>query len=142
MNKYWLGVTSSSDLAKADSVESWWCLPPTAAPGDQILFYCPRSASATRQGIFAEATVVSSALPARSENCYCSAYKAGTIQLNYVDIKIIERFTHNLTAAAMKKDPFLSRAAVVKKNFQGTTFQLDAKTYERMRLVLSHLGST
>lgn len=134
--KFWLGVASSADIAKAESVQSWWCLPPAAAPGDRILFYCPRSTSLVRQGIFAEAEVTSQSSSSRAENCYCSGYKTGTIQLGYVDIEIVERFTRNLTAATMKRDSILSRSAIVKKNFQGTTFQLDIKTYERIKLVL------
>lgn len=139
--KNWLGVASSSDLAKADAVKSWWCLPPTATQGDRILFYCPRSTSVSRQGIFAEAEVVSPISSTRSENCHCSGYKAGTIQLSYVDIRIVERFTYNLTAALMKRDPILSRTAIVRKSFQGTTFQLEEKTYDRIRAMLTILGN-
>jgi hypothetical protein len=139
-SKIWLGVASSNELSKIDQNESWWCLPLTAMPGDRLLLYCPRTASITRQGIFAEAIVTSIVSNSRSENCNCSGYNQGGTRLFYADIRFIERFPQNLTAAMMKNDVALRRAPIVRKNFQGTTFQLDPQTYERIKFLILGLA--
>lgn len=141
-SKFWLGVASSTELSKIDQSESWWCLPLTAMPGDRLLLYCPRTASITRQGIFAEATVTSIVSNSRSENCNCSGYNQGGTRLFYAEISFVERFSKNLTAAMMKNDAALRRAPIVRKNFQGTSFQLEPQTYERIKRLILDLAQS
>ncbi|MFC3469039.1 EVE domain-containing protein [Massilia oculi] len=136
----WLGVVSRSHLSQTEGAESWWCLPHTAAPGDRILFYCPRSLSAEKQGIFSEAEVLSSPSPTRAENCNCATY--GTTRLHYVEIRIIECFARSLTAAQMKQNVALSRSEPVRKNFQGTAFKLETRIFEQMKSALTALKLT
>jgi len=133
----WLGVVSRSHLSQTEGAESWWCLPPTAAPGDRILFYCPRSLSTVKQGIFSEAEVLSSPAQTRAENCNCASY--GTTRLLYVEIRIVECFARSLTAAQMKQNVALSRSEPVRKNFQGTAFKLDTGIFEQMKSALTAL---
>jgi hypothetical protein len=124
MPRYWIGVTSDREYKKGTK-ESWWCLPYDAKQGDIILFYCPRSVSTTRQGIFAEATVTTSPESKNKQNYLCSGY--GTYfskgSLGYVDVDIKKIFDIKLTAKEMKEDPMLFTQPFVRRNFQGTAFR-------------------
>ncbi len=139
----WFGVTGSDNLRNSDLMKSWWCLPCNATEGDLVLLYCPRSVSAARQGIFAEARVLLPPSEKRKENSYCTGYGfGGKTRLAYAEIEIIERFVPTLTAKHMKSDPFLARTDLVRRNFQGTTFPIDEKTYQRMKSRLGDLAQS
>lgn len=138
---YWFGVAGSDNLRNCDITKSWWCVPCNAAEGDLLLLYCPRSVSSARQGIFAEARVLFPPHEKRKENSYCTGYGFGAkTRLAYAEIEIITRFVPTLTAKHMKADPFLGRTNLVRRNFQGTTFPIELKTYQRMKLLLEELA--
>lgn len=140
---YWFGVAGSDNLRNSAITKSWWCVPYNATEGDLILLYCPRSVSATRQGIFAEARVLFSPHEKRKENSYCTGYGFGAkTRLAYAEIEIVKRFAPTLTAKHMKTDPFLGRTDLVRRNFQGTTFPIELKTYQRMKLRLEELAQS
>ncbi len=61
------------------------------------------------------------------DNRLCSGYG-----LLYVPITIRKRFKLNVTATEMKRDSLLSKAPFVRRNFQGTTFELGEKLYRRI----------
>lgn len=138
---YWFGVAGGISLHNANLKETWWCLPYGAQEGDRILLYCPRAESERRQGVFAEAKVLTPPNKIRRENSYCASYGKGT-SLGYAEIMIVERFTPALTARHMKSDSVLCRVRPVRHNFQGTTFALDVKSYQRMKLQLNDLANT
>lgn len=127
MANYFLGVARGIALANADTTDGHWCVPTDAATGDVIVLYCPRSVSASRQGVFAEAVISAPPDMARKENSLCSGYG-----LLYVPIKIQRRFPFPVTANDMKRDPLLSKSPFVRRNFQGTTFPLEEKLYKRI----------
>lgn len=118
-SNFWFGVAGSKSLSKTDTTKTWWCLPYAAKEGDRVLLYCPRSISAARHGVFAEASVLVPPMQKRQENCYCSTYGYGKTGLGYAEIEIIERFKPKLTAKHMKLDSVLMFAGLVRKNSKG-----------------------
>ena len=136
MTAYLLGIARSKSLASADTTESYWCVKSDVQVGDILMLYCPRAVSTTRQGIFAEAIIESIPNKTNSKNSNCSCYG----RLLYVQIKITKRFIVPLTAKAMKNDSILSRSNFVKRNFQGTTFSIDKKFYDRALTLLNNIN--
>jgi len=51
-------------------------------------------------------------------------------------LEFIERFKIHLTAKKIKKDRKLYEISAVRRNFQGTTFELDKFAFDRMKLIL------
>jgi len=133
---YWLGITTTAELIKNSPDESWWCLPQNAQVGDAVLFYCPRSHSAARQGIFAEYVVTKAPVSrASARNSPCLGYGYGK-QLAYTELARKKRFDPALTAKEMKKDQLLANSNFVRRGFQATTFQLAPSYYKQIELLL------
>lgn len=132
MNGFFLGVAASLEAENESTKDYFWCMPPDSKIGDKILLYCPRSASASRQGVFAEAVVESSPDKACDKNYFCSGYGAYGAKYMYVRIKILKRFKPHVLAKEMKADRMLSGSGFVRRNFQGTTFILDKAQFDRI----------
>jgi hypothetical protein len=134
MNKYWIAITG--DMERIDSPKkTWWCLPARATKRDPIFLYFPRSVSysKTDNGIFAEYRI--SALPRTSydKNYQCTGFgiRHGS-SFGYTELLLKRKFNVFLTAKEMKQDSIISTAGFVRKNFQGTTFEMTKEIYEKI----------
>ena len=132
MPLYFLGVATSRELTDTKTTDSYWCVPADTNKGDIILLYFPRSAGASRQGVFAECMVAEQPSDTNKQNYLCSGYGLGVTFLRHVPIKITKRFNPTVTARDMKRDPILMNVGFVRKNFQGTTFKLTKSVYLRI----------
>lgn len=74
MPTYFLGVTGSLAF-DTNIIDAYWCVPTIAKKNDIILLYSPRSASSSRQGIFAEAVISESPSMENKDNFNCSGYR-------------------------------------------------------------------
>ena len=127
MPNYFLGVAGSKELSRSDITEAFWCVPSIATIDDIILLYCPRSVDDKRQGVFAEARISRAPSANDQNNSRCSGYG-----LLYVPIEVQRRFLSPVTAKDMKSDPVLKTASFIRRNFQGTSFQLQEASYKRI----------
>ena len=135
MPKFYLGVVTHKEARDVKTTEYFWCLPLDASIGDVVLLYCPRVASDTKHGVFAEAVVTSEPKRVCDLNRYCSGYGAYGVKYFHVKIDIVRRFEAHILAADMKNDRLLSTSAVIRKNFQGTTFELEEPQYKRILVI-------
>ena len=92
-----------------------------------VLLYCPRAASRSRQGVFAEAVIAVPPDKQHKDNIRCNGYR-----LLYAPIKVQRRFRPTVTASDMKRDQLLRTTSIVRRNFQGTCFELSEALYNRI----------
>jgi hypothetical protein len=136
MSKFWLGVAKHEGSRTMEGGPTWWCLPGNASPGDRLLLYRARSGAATRSGLFAEYEVARLGTPPAAGSGSPGELAAGGYcsgPLVYSELALVRRIEPRLTATAMRKDLMLTQAQFLKRNFQGTVFEL--KKHEYIRLV-------
>lgn len=136
MPRYWLGVGKHGEGNALRRRPPWWCLPESANPGDRLFLYRARSATPALSGLFAEYEVarVGSVKDRDAGSCGelgGTGYLPGP--LVYSELTLVRLINPPVTATTMRKDLVLVRAQFVRRNFQGTTFQL--KKHEFLRLV-------
>ena len=130
--RYWVGVVGGITRVTESKERSWWCLPIQAREGDPILMYCPRSVSSTQQGFFALYEVSVAPDPDNPKNSYCSGYSLSKGSLKHAEIERRELFEERVTASHCKLDPVLKKSSLVRKNFQGTTFEIEKVEFEQI----------
>jgi hypothetical protein len=134
MKKAWIGIIGSLQRFNEFENKCWWCLPKSAEKGDNILFYCPRSVSLSKQGIFALCSLKEFPSTSHDKNFYCSGFgiRGQKGSLYYAALKFEKRYKIHLPAIEIKKDPFLAKLPFVRRNFQGTVFSLELEPFKRI----------
>ena len=130
----WLAVFGTVERCLDLQAQRWWCVPMKATKGDLLLAYCARSASPRVQGIFALCRVKESPQAQHSENYRCRPYGnlrfRGHALLRYVEMEILEEYEEHVTASDLKENPNTKDLPFVRRNFQGTTFEVDQRKFE------------
>lgn len=129
---HWIAVSSNIDRRIAtDSTarKSWWCFPLRASLGDSVLFYLPRSVNQSRHGVYAVYEIASEIDLKHAKNHYCSAYRAKHEALKYAEVRPLNHFNKALSCKAMKESA-LKDAAFVRRNFQGTIFEISPDQFQ------------
>lgn len=108
----------SSKLISEEEGESYWCTTKQMGcnPGDLLLIYIKG------KGINQLFTIIKIE---KDDHIKCLAMGMKTIYLKHV-----HTFSNPLPTKILKTDPKYSNISVVRKNFQGTTFQLDEDEWE------------
>lgn len=140
MINYWLGILGTVQAVTDFQNRLWWCFPQKAQKGDFIFMYCPRSVSLKKQGIFALCNITTSIQERHEKNYYCTGFGRtgrGRSVLRYADLNYLKGFKESLIAKEIKNDEILSTAHFVRKNFQGTTFELNEIIFNRIQMLLN-----
>lgn len=128
--KYWVAVNGNLDIAPDKKTKFWWCLPFDACSEDLVLLYRPRSVSAKHCGFFGLSKVIVAPKSKCEKNIYCNGYGMGKKPIyGYAEVEAISFFTKNMTIAYMKTSTLMSELNILRKNFQGTTFELTEQEY-------------
>jgi hypothetical protein len=139
---YWIAISSNLDRRKTKNAQlanTWWCFPTRATPGDLVAFYLPRSVNGTYHGVYAIYEVVSSIHPKHSRNHYCSAYRSKNESLKYAEVRPVKHFVKALTCSTMKNSS-LKTSPFVRRNFQGTIFQITQNEFAEITRMLDSIN--
>jgi hypothetical protein len=130
--RYWLAVIGNVDRVRNTEKWLWWCFPEVAQIGEDVLMYCPRSVNETNQGIFAHCQLESNPKDITSKHSLCRGYGYGFVKnaLRYATLTLVSKYWAPLTAKEMKRDTVLRAAPFVRRNFQGTVFELDKQIFD------------
>jgi hypothetical protein len=132
----WFGVVASKaslDRILNDS-NVWWCLPDEVAIGDTVIMYCAHNASRKKQGVFGIFSVDFIDLENQSD---CSSF-GSFVGKKLIKVFLIREniFDISLKLADMKRDSILANAQFIRRNCQGTYFEINETLSERIKYLL------
>lgn len=137
ITRYWFAVVGTNESLRrlASGSDGWWCLPATASPNDRVAYYCARGVSERDQGVFALGTVIRKD-PTRQQECsgFGDPITGGTPV--FFEIRIDSRHKPPLTLKSIRLDAGLRAAKFVRRNCQGTIFDLAAAEWIRLCTLL------
>jgi hypothetical protein len=134
----WLGVVASrSSLDRIINDEkTWWCLPPIASVGDTVVMYCANNASRIKQGIFGFFHVTSIS---NDDSAECNQFGSFPgIKLVKIFISRDSLYEISLPLSEMKKDKFLYGEQFIRRNCQGTYFELTNSSVPRIKKMIEN----
>lgn len=136
-SRYWLAVVKTPDDLHDFMRQPWWCLPSGVALGDRVLLYRPKSARRAADdqllGIFAACRVTHVGARSDDERMRCafgSISQTSEVSLNYCALANTKILKRPLTPLAIRRDTILGRQSFVRRNFQGTAFQISRLVFE------------
>ena len=128
---YWIGVIGKkSTMEQFQSAQEFhFCLPSLAEIGDRLVAYVTASASKKNQGLYG---IFEIAAFNKGRDCDCKGYGSftGVRPSKFVHLKEIHLNSITTALKELKKDPVLSRSVMVRRNAQGTYFQINKKEYD------------
>jgi hypothetical protein len=118
---YWLGVISKEHtLQEFLKEDKWFCLPITAKIGDGIVIYVTARLSKKFAGIIGAYELTKKS----ADSCQCNHYGSFNETLYCYELKSTHIFLSPVLLADIKTNLILKRAQPLRRNFQGTIFNL------------------
>lgn len=140
--KYWLAVSSYLDKKQylEKNKNHYWCFPTEAQVGNYVFIYCPRSSSVKSQGIYALCKITTQPDAYHTQSVRCKTYKYKGESLKYAHIELVESYKEHLTIKKMKENKFTQNFSIIKRNFQGTLFELTGSEFKAILSMLKKIN--
>jgi hypothetical protein len=133
VQRYWIGVVGRRDSwERLLAGEHWWCVSGDARVGDQLAMYLTLAVSSKASGIFAiyEVTALD---PARAADCKGFGSAVTGLFNVFAHLKLITEVSPVLPLAALRRDAIVANTKFVRRNGQGTAFELSAREFSRLQ---------
>jgi hypothetical protein len=139
--RYWIGVvgTRESRDRLVAGVDTWWCVSEKAAAGDLIAMYLTRAVAEKGSGVFAVFRITAIDTTRKDECRAFGSAVGGTFHF-FALITPLSRVATVVTLDAFRKDATLYRTQFVRRNAQGTLFELTEKEFRRLELLSSKVA--
>lgn len=130
--QYWIGVVGRRDSwERLLAHDLWWCFSPSARVGDKLAMYLTQSVSPKGAGIFAiyELTALD---PDRSADCKGFGSLAVGLFNVFAHMRLVRAVEPVVTLGRLRRDPVMRETRFVRRNAQGTAFELSKREFLRL----------
>ena len=125
--RVWTGVSASDVLSRPR--KCWWCISKHGSNGDLLILYQKSVGFVRIERIGSEKEIFE--------------YRCSELGLRTVYTSFFLQLTKPITARDLRRHPVLRELPVVRRNFQGTTFQVPTVMWSTLRdLIISRKLST